>query len=118
MSSHSDVSGSAYTLLPRRVVRPMDVDAMRLVRNEVREYMTRNRERISVEEQYAWWIRVKDTLEAYLFYVDGISGNPHGYGLVREENGRGLVSGGLVAMRGRGVGGQLFQVLLDRALGE
>jgi RimJ/RimL family protein N-acetyltransferase len=52
----------------RAVTTPADVEALRMLRNMHRQWMTRNRDEITLEQQAAWWkTRDPSRLYAYLF---------------------------------------------------
>lgn len=92
-------------------------ESMRQVRNGVRLYMTHNNTVITYREQQDWFEqeysprREAGTMLGYLATVDQ---QPIGYGLIRQDEGKWLVTGGITApMRGAGYGRQLFKHLTD-----
>lgn len=94
---------------------------MRAIRNDCRAYMTKDKRSIGYLRQIVWYFtKYLDrtslkNLVGYLFY----EGNkPVGYGLVllnERKNEKGVwISGGLLASeRGRGLGKQLFKLIVD-----
>ena len=86
-----------------------DLESMRLIRNSCREFMTHNTSFITQEQQFQWWEYVKDQW-TYL-YLD-LDDTPIGYGLVKKEENKMWVSGGLLPeYRGKGFGRELFEHL-------
>ncbi len=94
---------------------PEDAEAMRLVRNSCREFMTFDTHEISVEEQQQWFARLdRQRTEPYVLH-QGVETRIIGYGLIsRREWDRWYVSGGLLPeWRGQGYGLRLFRALVD-----
>ena len=88
---------------------------LRNIRNQCKDFMTRDTSYISEEQQKRWFANLKDDVKIYLLYlVDfGVISSPIGYGLIREEGGFSLVSGGLIeSCRGKGYGKILFDYLV------
>lgn len=77
--------------------------------------MTGNRESISQTEQQEWFKSVNhDSLRLFLFYIEG---EPAGYGIIRCEGMRVLLTGALLEeYRGNGYGRILFDTLTTQAL--
>ncbi len=129
-----ELKAARWPMLPMRVEALSDVESLRLVRNELRSFMTRAREIITPEEQAVWWSKAQEHVEAYLFQVPSSmpavldpSRNAVGYGLVysTEWAGKqayikspcGIVAGGLrESWRGQGLGTELFRFLTERAM--
>lgn len=89
---------------------PDDLEAMRVVRNTCREFMTGNTREIDITAQICWFASL-DPAETKPF-VFRVGGAPIGYGLVRRLNGDWWLSGGLLPpWRGRGYGKRLFAAL-------
>lgn len=84
------------------------------VRNQCYEFMTGNPNEITKEEQREWFWDVylpSTNIYCYVLYADGIS---IGYGIIREEESCSLLTGGLVkTYRGKGIGREIFQFLID-----
>jgi len=88
---------------------------LRNIRNECREFMTRDTSYISQEQQKRWYANLKSDFKIFLLYsVElGVISSPIGYGLLREEGDSVLISGGLVeSERGKGYGSILFNYLI------
>lgn len=96
-----------------------DVESLRVVRNECRNYMTRNTNLISFEQQKNWWNNLdKENMKLFLLHkvVCGVAGFVIGYGVIRIENGEVLLTGGLnQTERGKGHGKQLFNYLVENS---
>jgi ribosomal protein S18 acetylase RimI-like enzyme len=90
---------------------PADVEAMRVIRNSSREFMTHDTYEIDKATQLAWFSALdRKEMRPYVFRVGGA---PIGYGLVRRLEGRWWLSGGLLPpWRGRGYGRRLFAALV------
>ena len=94
-----------------------DVEELRKIRNECKDFMTRNNNTISAEQQKKWWSNL-DTETNKLFLLhevfDGVAGIVIGYGYIRIENNEVLITGGLSATeRGKGHGKKLFEYLVE-----
>lgn len=88
---------------------------LRNIRNQCREFMTRDSSYISEEQQRRWYNNLKPDFKIYLLYsVEmGVVSSPIGYGLIREEGDFSLISGGLIeSERGKGYGTILFNYLI------
>lgn len=98
--------------MPEKVYTTGDLLMAALIRNECREFMTRDRYEITVQNQVEWWNERTWDGELYLYYKDqykDIGYYPIGYGLRRFLDGKWWVSGGLiVGWRERGLGKELF----------
>lgn len=111
----------------------VDVEKLRLVRNEVRQFMTSHQDFITPEQQKVWWeSRDPSKLCAFLMRLGGrdfgFEGSPvevevpqswHpviGYGLIRHTDSGSWITGALLeSARGQGFGRQLFQELILRS---
>jgi ribosomal protein S18 acetylase RimI-like enzyme len=108
---------AAPSIAFRRVTGGDDIETMRLIRNECRGFMTRDRREISCSEQCQWWSTLShEQVQCYLFQYESVN---VGYGVVRAEisvqhpHGVAWLTGGLLpAYRGRGLGRALFQCLI------
>ncbi len=88
---------------------------LRNIRNQCREFMTRDTSYISEEQQKRWFVNIKPDYKIFLLYsVElGLISSPIGYGLIRDEGDFSLISGGLVeSERGKGYGSILFNYLI------
>jgi hypothetical protein len=94
------------SLVLLKVKNEYDVEQLRLIRNECREFMTRNTSEISKEQQQQWYKNLnKETNEAYLFYsvFHGVAYETIGYGYIRVEDNSVLLTGGMtLGSRGKG----------------
>jgi len=102
------------------VREPAQVEAMRQIRNECRQYMTHSQREITPEQQEAWWRGLDhDNTLAYLFTEPEKDEDYVGYGLVRRIDGKMNVSYGLrSSARGRGLGTEMVQFILDACQGD
>ena len=96
-----------------------DFLVLRNIRNECREFMTRDISYISEDQQKQWFEKIKsnpdNTFKIFLLYLieNGVIASPIGYGLIRQEGDFSVVSGGLVeTCRGKGYGNVLFEYLI------
>lgn len=92
-----------------------DVMQLRKMRNAVRGYMTHNTGKIGRLQQLRWFIyqymprNAAGEMVAFVYWRDF---RPIGYGLIREQDNKFWVSGGLIAKaRGQGYGKHLFTYL-------
>lgn len=106
----------------REVEDVFDAEDMRLVRNQVAQYMTHNNQRISRQDQCEWYRTVYTPLRdknAMVGFVLHKAEAPVGYGLVSRRHGVYWVSGGLVKeVRGKGEGERLFSSLTEYVLND
>jgi ribosomal protein S18 acetylase RimI-like enzyme len=103
-------------LVFKLVSNSFEAESLRKIRNECREFMTRNTEYISEEDQQKWFLTAHKKYQLYLLYniECGVIVDPIGYGLIRTEDTEYLVTGGLTASaRGKGIGQKLFKFLID-----
>jgi len=112
-----------WNLTPVPVESDGQVEEMRVIRNSCRGFMTRNQDEISPEAQRRWWKTVErdQTLRAWLYRLEDHTADASGvvsfvnagYGIVRIEGEKVLVSGGLrPECRGIGLGRALFAHLV------
>lgn len=97
-------------LLTWRPVRtPDDVECVRVIRNAGRQWMTRNTDEITPEQQEIWWQREGRNHRMYLFTADGVD---VGFGMCRVIGGREWIT---LAVhpdhRGRRYGTWIYRVL-------
>jgi ribosomal protein S18 acetylase RimI-like enzyme len=97
------------TVVFRNAVTLVDAMGMRRVRNTCRDFMTRDQSKISIWRQMWWWWTMPFNFKPMVVEEGG---RIVGYGLVIQEDGYALVTGGLLpSHRGRGIGTQLFEYL-------
>lgn len=99
----------------RDILKPIDAFFVMRIRNQCREYMTRDGSKISLWRQIRWYFSYifgnDKTTVTLMFY----KGWPVGYGLIAEYAGRVYISGGLgPKYRGIGLGRALFSHLVNR----
>ena len=108
-----------HTVMFHEVEDINEAQTMRCIRNECREYMTKNSDLISEQEQVMWFngldrgnIKMYIMFESYL----RVAFTPIGFGYCRHVGDETYLTGGLIAdVRGKGYGKHLFQHLLDKA---
>lgn len=98
---------TSYSLIE---VQLSDIEDLRLIRNQCRDFMTRNKNIITQEEQKEWYNNIDKTkLIPYLFYENN---EAIGYGIIRIESDSCLLTGGLIEQfRDKGLGKILFNSL-------
>lgn len=107
------VSAAVPHLILRESI-PSDCEAVRVIRNECRQRMTRDTKEISQEEQQRWWLS-RNPRKCLLFTLTDHE-DVIGYGLLRLISGHWWISGGLKASaRGKGNGKFLFRCLAKLA---
>jgi RimJ/RimL family protein N-acetyltransferase len=94
-----------------------DVEAMRLIRNSAREWMTNDPRPIGKAQQEIWWEAHKDTVQAFVY---GLGDRTIGYGLLvpAPENSPGGLWCTLALIpseRGKGFGTLIYQHLVAKA---
>lgn len=100
----------------KEISNKSDVEFLRIIRNDCRNFMTRNTSEITSEQQLKWFESLNSDVKLYLLHkVEmGVISYPIGYGLLRKEDNSILISGGLIeSERGKGYGGVLFQYLIE-----
>jgi ribosomal protein S18 acetylase RimI-like enzyme len=101
------------------VVSGYDVELVREMRNECRKYMTRFTDKISERQQREWYSSLdKDNNFLYILRKDTNYNQyqPIGYGYIRIEKGKSLLTGGLTeSQRDRGYGTKLFSLMIEKA---
>lgn len=107
------------TYILKQIETDGELQQVRVVRNECRLFMTRNTKEISEIEQRAWYClldKQKNKIFLLLKFEHGVIMSVAGYGLVRQEGGVVVLSGGLTeSCRGQGVGEILFTQLIEEA---
>lgn len=107
------------SLFFKRVETDEEAELLRLIRNQCREYMTRNTEIITQEQQKAWFKTAYDKYDLFLVYAIeyGASVTFAGYGVIHKNLSESLVTGGLLPeYRNRGLGHDLFKFLTDTSV--
>jgi ribosomal protein S18 acetylase RimI-like enzyme len=98
-------------LIPVKVLSEKSALFAAMIRNECLEFMTRNQSRLTIERQIKWFNERPLTTQLYTYQENGAH-YPIGYGLIRLEDEKWLVSGGLAeGWRGKGLGGDIFRHL-------
>lgn len=96
-----------------------EAQIMRNIRNECRDYMTKNTDYISEADQHAWFNQLdRDNIKMYIVYESfhGVVFSPVGFGYCRHVDDETYLTGGLLReVRGRGYGRILFQHILNKA---
>lgn len=94
----------------RRITTDEDLETLRLIRNSGRQWMTRNTEEITPEQQRAWWEGLDHAgTKIWLF---SIAQTDIGYGLVRLDGGRAWCSLAVLPRhQGHGYGTQIYRYL-------
>lgn len=107
------------SLILLKVQNEYDVEQLRLIRNECKNFMTRNTSEITKEQQQNWYNNLdKENNELFLLNAvhHGVAAEPIGYGYIRVENGSVLLTGGLLkTQRGKGYGYILFDYLVKNS---
>lgn len=92
---------------------------LRLVRNECREYMTKDTSYITPEQQEKWFNQLdKDNIKLFLMHMSyhGVAFETIGYGYCRHVGDETYLTGGLISrFRDKGYGKTLFLHLLENA---
>lgn len=107
------------SLFFKKVDTDEEAELLRLIRNQCREYMTRNTEIITQEQQKAWFKTAHDRYDLFLVYAIeyGASVTFAGYGVIHKNLSESLVTGGLLPeYRNRGLGHDLFKFLTDTSV--
>jgi len=96
-----------------------DVEILRQIRNVCKNFMTRNTDEISYEQQQNWYKNLnKENNKLFLLHkiYCGVAAEIVGYGYIRVENGVVLLTGGLIeSERGKGYGQILFEYLVKNS---
>ncbi|NDB81315.1 MAG: N-acetyltransferase [Alphaproteobacteria bacterium] len=93
-----------------------DIENLRKIRNNCRKFMTRNKKYINKKQQLNWFQSInKNEMMPYLIcqQINEVSHQAVGYAIIRFEDNRGLLSGGVInKYRGLGVGRFIFSELI------
>lgn len=107
------------SLFFKKVSTDEESELLRQIRNQCREYMTRNTSVITQEQQREWFKTAHDKYDLFLVYAieHGASVTFAGYGVIHKNMTESLVTGGLLPdYRNRGLGSDLFKFLTDESL--
>lgn len=102
-------------LVLKRIETLEEALILRNIRNQCKDFMTRDTSYISEEQQKRWFANLSEETKIYILYsVEfGVISSPVGYGLIRKEGDFSVVSGGLIeSCRGKGYGKVLFEYLI------
>jgi ribosomal protein S18 acetylase RimI-like enzyme len=109
-----------FSVILSPVLNMRDAETVRTHRNACREFMTRNTEYISAEQQTKWYSDLdKDNNRLLLLNKihHGAAVEDIGYGYLRIENDEVLLTGGITSNeRGKGYGRFLFERLVLNSL--
>lgn len=96
-----------------------EIEILRNLRNECKDFMTRFTDEITSEQQVKWYNSIDKTKhKIYLLYniTHGVICDCIGYGYIRVEDNFVLLTGGLTkTQRGKGFGSTLFQYLVENS---
>lgn len=99
----------------------IDVLDMRVIRNDVRNYMTHDKKHLSIEKQLAWYnhsYKHNNRIGELFGFIGRVEQEPIAYGLVSKRQGNYWVSGGVHEVyRGQGYGEAMFRHLGGFILG-
>jgi ribosomal protein S18 acetylase RimI-like enzyme len=104
-------------LVFKRVTTLAEAEILRTIRNDCREFMTRNTDYITVEQQQQWFVDAHKKYELYIVYAleHGAVAVDAGFGLIHKNDHEFLLTGGLLTLfRDRGMGKIVFKFLLDQ----
>jgi len=91
-----------------------DVEILRLIRNDCREFMTNNQDMITREQQRDWYQNLDTNVyKIFLFQIPhaGIY-HPIGYGIIKLDEDASILTGGIISgYRGYGYGRKIFEEL-------
>ena len=103
-------------LVFKRVTTSNEAEMLRVIRNQCKDYMTRNTSEITPEEQLEWFKTAYKKYELYIAYAVeyGACIVDAGYGLIHLNEEEYMLTGGLVPeYRDKGLGTILFKFLID-----
>lgn len=104
-------------LVFKRVTTNSEAEILRVIRNDCREYMTRNSEYITEEMQQKWFKTAHKKYELYIAYgveYGSIVVNA-GFGVIHKNENDFMLTGGLLqGFRDKGLGKVLFKFLIDQ----
>jgi ribosomal protein S18 acetylase RimI-like enzyme len=100
-------------ITPDRPNLERELEAARLIRNSVRQFMTNNTEMITESEQIEWYSSLDhERLRLFLYFSQD---RAIGYGIInRQDASAALLTGAILEeYQGQGHGKKLFQTLID-----
>lgn len=100
----------------KRVTTANEAEMLRVIRNQCKDFMTRNTSTITAEEQQEWFKTAFKKYELYIAYAieHGVCIVDAGYGVIHLNENEYMLSGGLVPeYRDKGLGLSLFKFLID-----
>lgn len=104
-------------LVFKRVTTKPEAEILRTIRNDCREFMTRNTNYITPEAQEDWFKTAHKKYEMYIAYsveYGAVIVNA-GFGLIHKNENDFMVTGGLlIDYRDKGLGKSLFKFLVDQ----
>lgn len=103
-------------LIPIKTLNQLE--ELRKIRNSCKDFMTRNKNEISEQDQISWYRSTGDDIKLFLLTEihHGVIICYVGYGLLKIESDRVLLSGGLgEAFRDKGLGKILFRNLIEES---
>lgn len=104
-------------LVFKRVTTSTEAEILREIRNSCREYMTRNSDYISEEQQKEWFKTAHKKYELYIAYAveHGAVIVNAGFGVIHKNDNDFMLTGGLLKdYRDKGLGKTLFKFLIDQ----
>lgn len=107
------------TLFYKKVETEEEAELLRTIRNQCREYMTRNTDVITAEQQKAWFKTAHDRYDLFIVYAMeyGAAVVFAGYGVIHKNIDESLVTGGFLPdYRNRGLGQDLFKFLTENSV--
>lgn len=107
------------TLVFKEITTEQDAQVLRILRNECKDFMTRSNEYIT-ETQQSLWFHNLDKTKFKLFLASSVYHGsiivPAGFGILRLENDKVLLTGGLSKeFRGQGYGEAIFRFLVEES---
>jgi ribosomal protein S18 acetylase RimI-like enzyme len=105
------------SLYLKEVLTEHEVEQLRVIRNDCRQFMTRNNSRISYKEQQEWFKSKSDDIRVFLcmFLAEGVISYAIGYALIKKEIDCYSISGGIVeSYRDKGLGNNLFSSIIEK----
>lgn len=100
-------------LVARQIETEVDVESLRVIRNECKDGFSHDNDAITVQQQAAWWALMRERVKGWLYW-NGLA--VVGYGLVRQtDDGRWWSSVAVLPeYAGKGYGGALTADLVRR----
>ena len=105
-----------YQLVP--IKNLVDALEVRKIRNECRNFMTKNPSEINLLQQLLWyfrWYKPNNTKGEVTCYLFRSSGKNIGFGMTRSIENKIWITGGLkISQRGKGRGKYLFEKIIEQ----